>query len=444
MVYGRNIILNMNFFLFFIKMFVFCINMIKMYELLLFRGVKVQESVKKYDYLIVGAGVIGLTIALELRKRFPEKTIAVLEKEEDVAFHASGRNSGVLHAGFYYTSDSLKAKFTAIGNRRMKEFCKKHNLKLKECGKVVIAKNKSEVNTIHELYDRGLKNGVNVKIISKKELESINKDIKTVDIALYSPSTASIDPKEVMYKLKEVAENKKIEIFLNTSYNSHKNNTVYTNNKEFEFKHLVNCAGLYADKIAHDFDIAHDYTLIPFKGIYLKYNGDPNLADIHVYPVPNLKNPFLGVHFTKTVDNELKIGPTSMPAFWRENYHGVKNFNVSELLEIMTQTSKLFVLNSFGFRDLAFEEFKKYNPAFMIEEAESLLNNVENDFVSKPAGIRAQLLDKKTNELIMDFKVEKAKDSTHVLNAISPAFTSSFPFAEHVVNIIENKDKEVL
>lgn len=424
----------------FIKKFVFCINMIRIYQLLLLRGGKLQEIVKKYDYLIIGAGVIGLTISLELRKRHPHSSIAILEKETNVAFHASGRNSGVLHAGFYYTSDSLKAKFTAIGNRKMKEFCKEHSLKLRECGKVVIAKNKSEINTIHELYKRGLKNGVDVKIISKKELKEINKNIKTVDIALYSPSTASIDPKEVMYKLREVAENKKIEIFLNTSYSSHKDNTVYTNNKEFKFKHLVNCAGLYADKIAHNFDIAHNYTLIPFKGIYLKYNGNSNLANIHVYPVPNLKNPFLGVHFTKTVDNELKIGPTSMPAFWRENYHGVKNFNISEMIEILSQTSKLFVLNSFGFRDLAFEEFKKYNPSFMIEEAESLLDNVENDFTSKPAGIRAQLLNKQTKELIMDFKVEKTENSTHVLNAISPAFTSSFPFAEYISDIIENKE----
>lgn len=399
-----------------------------------------QKSNKEYDYLIIGAGVIGLTISLELRKRYPDKLIAILEKEEDVAFHSSGRNSGVLHAGFYYTESSLKAKFTATGNKKMKEFCKEHNLKLNECGKVVIAKNKSEINTIYELYKRGLKNGVEVEIISKKELQNINKDIKTVDIALYSPSTASIDPKEIMYKLREVAENKKIEIFFNTSYKTHENRVVYTNNIDFKFKHMINSAGLYADKIAHDFDIAHDYILIPFKGIYLKYNGDSNIANIHIYPVPNLKNPFLGVHFTKTVDNELNIGPTSMPAFWRENYHGVKNFNISEMIEILSQTSKLFILNSFGFRDLAFEEFKKYNPAFMIEEAESLLNNVENDFESKPAGIRAQLLNKKTNELIMDFKVENAENSTHILNAISPAFTSSIPFAEYIVDIIENRE----
>ena len=392
-----------------------------------------------YDFLIIGGGVIGLTVSLELRKRFKDKKIAVIEKESHVGAHASGRNSGVLHAGFYYSEDSLKAKFTAQGNREMKEFCKKHSLKLKECGKVVIAKNKQEVTTLKELYKRGLNNGVDLQIISEKETKEINENIKTVDMALYSPSTASIDPKEVMNKLKEVAIKENIEIHFNTSYDYHKKNIVYASGKEYGFKFLINTAGLYADKIAHDFNIAKNYILLPFKGIYLKYGGNSDLVDIHVYPVPNLKNPFLGVHFTKTVENELKIGPTSMPAFWRENYSGIKNFNFSEFLEVTTQITKLFTLNSFGFRDLAFEELKKYNPAFMVEEAESMLDNVENDFEPKPAGIRAQLLDKNTNELVMDFKVEKAENSVHVLNAVSPAFTSSFPFSRYVVDIVEKE-----
>ena len=379
-----------------------------------------------YDYLIIGAGVIGLAIARELKFKKPEAKILIIEKESDVSFHSSGRNSGVLHAGFYYTSSSLKAKFTRDGNRELTKYCLDNNLAINHCQKVVVAKDKDELKTLHELYNRGIQNGVEVELIEQEKLDKLFKNIKTYKKALLSPTTATVDPKEILIHLKQELLNSGVDIQFNTPYASkHKDMS----------KMLINCAGLYADKIAKEFGFSQDYKILPFKGIYLKYTQSDSFIDTNIYPVPNLKNPFLGVHYTITVDGHIKIGPTAIPAFWRENYKGFTNFKLSELADILATEAKLFIQNSFGFRNLAIEEMKKYNKKYFVSLAESMVKELDSSGFnswSKP-GIRAQLLNTKTNELLQDFVVEGDSKSVHILNAVSPAFTSSFPFAKWVV-----------
>ena len=384
----------------------------------------------KYDYLIVGAGIIGMTIAYELHKKSPEAKIAIIDKEEDVAKHASGRNSGVLHAGFYYTADSLKARFTVDGNKKMKEFCKANEIFVNETQKIVVAKDEEELKGIYELQKRAEINNVNTKIISEEEVAEIDPNIKTYKKALFSPDTASIDPKEVCFKLKEVLEEKGIDFFFNTAFEQ----------SNLEYKYLINCAGAYADKIAQRFGLAKHYTMLPFKGIYLKYKTNKTDIKTNIYPVPNLKNPFLGVHYTVTSDNSIKIGPTAIPAFWRENYSGLGQFNMLEMINIIYYATKLFILNSFNFRSLAISEMQNYNKNTFIQKAKDMVKSIGNDFIPLPPGIRAQLLNTKTNELVQDFVVEHTNQSTHILNAVSPAFTCSFAFAEYIVdNIMENQ-----
>ena len=379
-----------------------------------------------YDYMIVGAGVIGLNIAREILFKKPDAKIVILEKESDVGYHSSGRNSGVLHAGFYYTSNSLKAKFTRDGNRELSRYCESNGLKINRCQKVVVTKDASELEALQILYERGIKNGVNVKIIDEDELKSKFKNVKTYKKALYSPDTATVDPIEILHHLKSELIKKGVEIRFNTPFKK---------GLEKEAKVLINAAGLYADKIAKSFGFSKDYTIIPFKGIYLKYCNNDMPINTNIYPVPNLKNPFLGVHYTITVDNTIKIGPTAIPAFWRENYKGLKNFNLQELIEILSYELKLFATNAFGFRDLAFEEIKKYNKKYFTSLAASMVENIDTKGFrewSKP-GIRAQLLNTKTLELLQDFVVEADDKIIHILNAVSPAFTSSMPFARWVV-----------
>jgi L-2-hydroxyglutarate oxidase LhgO len=391
-----------------------------------------------FDYLIIGGGVIGLSIARDLINRFPEKKIALLEKEPDVAYHSSGRNSGVLHAGFYYTSDSLKAKFTRDGNKQLREYCYANNLKINECKKVVVAKDESELPSLFELDKRGKANGVDVKIIDEKELFDIDPNVKTFKHALYSPSTATVDPVEVNQAIKNELKQKGVQFFFGEAYSSRVDGNKIKTSKGnvIAAGKLINAAGLYADKVAKDFGYSKKYTIIPFKGVYLKYHGAEKPVSINVYPVPNLKNPFLGVHFTVTVDGSVKIGPTSMPAFWRENYKGFDQFNAGETVNILSWEAWLFITNAFGFRALAIDEIKKYNMKYFAGLAENLVKKLDVkgfDEWGKP-GIRAQLLNVETKELVMDFVVEGDKDSIHVLNAVSPAFTCSFPFARWVVD----------
>ena len=390
-----------------------------------------------FDFLIIGAGIIGLAIARELNKRFPLQKIAILEKENDVALHSSGRNSGVLHAGFYYTADTLKARFTSEGNRQMREYCLANKLKINECSKVVIAQSEDEVATIFELEKRGIANGVDVEVINQKQLELLDPNVKTHQYALYSKNTATVDPIEVNQAIRNELTRKGVTFLFNEGYKRRiDGNTILSlKNNIFTAGKIINCSGLYADKIASDFGYSSDYTIIPFKGIYLKYKGDLPPVRINVYPVPNLKNPFLGVHFTVTVDGHIKIGPTSIPAFWRENYNGWDGFKLNELVNIVGWEAQLFLKNSFKFRDLAFDEIKKYNKQHFIGLASGMVKNLDAKGFTEwgRPGIRAQLLNKKTNELVMDFRVEGDGDSIHILNAVSPAFTCSFPFARYVV-----------
>lgn len=389
-----------------------------------------------YDYLIIGAGIIGQSLALALRQKYANASIAIIEKEEDVGYHSSGRNSGVLHAGFYYTKDSLKAKFTKQGNRALQDFCDEYNLKINRCGKVVIAQNEEELKGLEELKKRGDANGVLLQWLDEDGLKQKSPEAKTYKKALFSPTTATVNPKEILKTLSHLLQTRGTEFFFDTAYiKKGDNNSILTNQGKFRYKYLINSAGLYADKIAKDYGVGKNYVIIPFKGIYLKDEKNISNLSTNIYPVPNLANPFLGVHYTLTIDNEAKIGPTAIPAFWRENYKGFANFNLNEMAEILFYEAKLFLTNAFGFRSLAISELKKYNKSHFLNLALNLTNSLDKSGYtswSKP-GIRAQLLDTNTLELVQDFVVKQDKNTTHILNAVSPAFTCSMSFAKWVV-----------
>ncbi|MCR4337262.1 MAG: L-2-hydroxyglutarate oxidase [Candidatus Omnitrophica bacterium] len=389
-----------------------------------------------YDYIIIGAGIIGLSMARTLKQKYPLVKILIIEKEDDTAFHASGRNSGVLHAGFYYTANSLKAKFTVDGNRQMKAYCREKHLPINECGKLVVAHNEEELATLHELHRRGHNNGSNVSLINIKQAEELEPNVRTYKEALYSPDTASVDPQKVCQALKGDLLSIGVEFSFGTKYLKHHHQTVVTTQGEFDAKKVINCAGLYADKLAHDFGFGQKYTMIPFKGLYLKYTKNKTDVRMNIYPVPNLRNPFLGVHFTKTVGGDIKIGPTAIPAFWRENYQCWENFNISEVTSIAYHEAKLFLTNAFHFRNLAFEEMQKYNKDHFIELATKMVKGIDRKGFTEftRPGIRAQLLDKTNLSLVQDFIVEGDEKSLHLLNAVSPAFTCAFPFSKYIVD----------
>ena len=397
----------------------------------------------KTDILIIGCGIIGLSIARELHHRHPDDLkIILLEKEKMLACHASGRNSGVLHAGFYYTPDSLKARLTAMGNKLITDYCFESGLAINRCGKVVVAKDEAELNTLYELKARGNKNGVVLYLVDEKELQDIEPNARTFHKALFSPNTSTINPKELVNHIAgRLEEQKNVQVLLNQEFIGLSNpSTVQTKSEKIHFDYLINASGLYTDKVAQRFGAGSKFSLLPFKGIYLAYSNN-SIISKHIYPVPDLKNPFLGVHFTITVDGKVKIGPTAIPALWRENYQGLANFKLREFLEVITSEARLFYSNNFGFRSIALEEMKKYVKRYLIQKASLLVKHIDVSGFKNylEPGIRAQLFDREKMELVMDFVIEHKDNSTHILNAVSPALTCAFSFSQYVVDEIEER-----
>ncbi|BCA54138.1 L-2-hydroxyglutarate oxidase [Nitrospira sp. KM1] len=392
------------------------------------------------DFLVIGGGVIGLNIARKLRRFFPDSSVHLLEKEIDCGLHASGRNSGVLHAGFYYTPDSLKAKFTWRGNRQLTEYCEEKHIPLNKCGKLVVAKDETEHAGLDELLRRGRANGIPLDDISEKDAKAIEPRVKTCRRALFSPATSTVDPALVMQAMKKDAIEEGVQLQCGVRYLRATKSGVMTSHGVREAGYVVNAAGLYADHIARDFGFSEQYRILPFKGLYLYSSEPPGSIRTNIYPVPNLKNPFLGVHFTVAASGKAKIGPTAIPGFWREQYGGLANFRLGEFVEVATRGLGLLASSNFGFTALALEELAKYSKQKMIALACQLAEGVKPDQYQNwgRPGIRAQLIDIKKRKLEMDFVLEGDKRSMHVLNAVSPAFTCSLPFSEHVCERIRS------
>ena len=390
------------------------------------------------DFLVIGGGIVGLNIARQLRARYRDTKIIIIEKENSLGIHASGRNSGVLHAGFYYSADSLKAQFTRDGNRLLTEYCLEKSIPLNQCGKLVVASNETEDAMLDELLKRGKSNGVPLNEIDIHEAKKIEPNVKTYSRAIFSPSTSTADPISLINSVADDALSEGIQIHYDQSYQSGTNNCIKTKNQKYSSGFVINCAGLYADRIAKQFGFSQNYAILPFKGLYLKSDEPAGTYQTNIYPVPDLDNPFLGVHFTVQVDGRNKIGPTAIPAFWREQYDGFDNFQFREFMDISARSLSLLAYSDFNFKKLAISEFLKYSKQRMVNLASKLVENINQNAYRKWAkpGIRAQLIDLKNRKLEMDFVLEGDENSMHVLNAVSPGWTCSIPFSAYIVDRI--------
>lgn len=387
------------------------------------------------EVLIIGAGIVGLTLAKELLKHGVSKII-IIEKESALGLHASGRNSGVLHAGIYYPPNTLKAQLCLKGNLLLQEYCEQKNLPLIKSGKVIVARSEIELPQLFQLFDRAKQNGAKVDIIDEIELAKIEPNAKTYQKALYSHYTAVVDNKAILAALQQdLLDSNKVTILFNTALkNSVSECVVNTSQGNIKYKQLINTAGAHADTIAHLFGVGKEYCLVPFKGIYHKLIPEKaNWVNGNIYPIPNLGNPFLGVHFTKNISGDVYIGPTAIPALGRENY-GIFQGIDKEIFNIILQECVLFFTNS-EFRKVAREEPKKYCANYFYQDAKKLVKTLQPEWMLRAAkvGIRPQLIHRGEKKLIMDFLIIKEKNTLHVLNAISPAFTSSMAFAEYLV-----------
>ena len=360
------------------------------------------------DFVIIGGGIVGLSVARELRRRDPGARIVVLEKEPRVGVHASGRNSGVLHAGFYYSPDSLKARFTRVGNERLTEYCLDRGLPIRRCGKLVIARNETELPQLDELARRGAANGVTLSMISAAEAREIEPRARVFERAIWSPTTSTVDPMTVMNSLLRDARDERIDVRLDERWS----------NTPGGF--ILNAAGLEAASIARTFGFARSYRILPFRGTYLYSNEPPGALRTHLYPVPDPRFPFLGVHYTVAIDGSIKIGPTARPSI----RHGA-----------------MLLLRNPDLRRHAIAEIRKSSRRHIVALASTLAEDVRVEDYTRwgHPGVRAQLYDVRRHALEMDFVIEGDQRSLHILNAVSPGFTCAMPFAEHVVDKVMDR-----
>ncbi len=394
------------------------------------------------EIIIIGGGMVGLSLAYQLFERGIAKDIIIFEKEKDLGVHTSGRNSGVLHAGIYYKPGSLKAKVCIEGAKRLKAWVSSRNLTLNSCGKVVIPTKISQDSEIDLLFKRGIENGAKVEIINNKELKKIEPLTESPSgRAIWSPNTLVVKPLEIIKQLEIELKNKGIVILkekLINSINKNEKKITTRDNQTYKYKYLFNCSGLQSDRVAHLCDVGKNYTILPFKGLYWKLkNNDKYKIKTNIYPLPDLSVPFLGVHFTPSADKQnIFIGPTATVAFGRENYQLFQGLEPIMLIKNLFILSKQYLLNKNKFRNYVHEQSLQFFEPFLLKAAQELIATIKMEDIefSNKLGIRAQLFDTNKMQLVDDFVCINDYSSTHVLNAVSPAFTSSFALADLIIN----------
>jgi len=388
-----------------------------------------------YDITIVGAGIVGLATAYQILNKKPELKLLILEKENDVAKHQTGNNSGVIHSGIYYKPGSLKAKNCINGYRMLLEFCDRENIKYEICGKVIVATEEWELPILNNLYERGKLNGLEkIKKISKAELKEIEPYANGIE-AIFVPYTGIIDFKEVSKKLKEKIQNFGGEIIFNQNVvDIKKTNTsieVITNSKTYETKLLVTCAGLYSDRLARLTQKNLPLRIIPFRGEYYKIKDEKKyLVRNLIYPVPNPDFPFLGVHFTRMIDGKVEAGPNAVLSFKREGYKK-SDVSLKDTLEIFGWKGFQKVMAKYWKIGLG-EFYRSFSKGAFTKALQRLIPEIQkDDLVPGGAGIRAQACDDKGN-LIDDFYFVEEERIIHVCNAPSPAATASLSIGNYI------------
>ena len=397
----------------------------------------------KTDILILGGGMVGLCLARQILNRGTTKNISIIDKEEILGAHSSGRNSGVLHAGLYYKPNSLKAKVCVEGAKRLRSWIEKRGLPINPCGKVIVPQKLDLDPQLDVLAQRGRANGAVVEYLDAEQLKELAPEARSSSgRALWSPNTAVVNPKEVLKQLQADLTSRGVQFIMSTKDwdpRVEENCLKLSNGASIHYGHLFNCTGLQADRIAHQFGVGLNYSLLPFKGLYWQLkDGCPIQIKTNIYPVPDLNIPFLGVHFTPSADANpvISIGPTATLAMGRENYRGMEGIEPMMAASNLKILAQQYIDDQGGFRRYVHEQaFLSLSP-LLLRAAQELIPDVKAEYleISKKVGIRAQLFNKESKTLEDDFLCLHGLNSTHVLNVISPAFTASFALADLILD----------
>lgn len=394
-----------------------------------------------YSVVIIGGGIVGLATALKIKQANPAIKLAILEKENSLAAHQTGHNSGVIHSGIYYKPGSLKATNCINGYNQLIDFCNQEEIPYELCGKVIVATDQDEVPVLDNIHKRGIENGLtDLKKISKGELNEIEPHVNGVE-GIFVPQTGIIDYKRVANKYAEIVKHFSGEIFVDNQVlkiKKNKNNnllTVVTNNETFTTRLVVNCAGLYSDKVAHMMGDEIPFRIVPFRGEYYKLKEDKQyLIKNLIYPVPDPAFPFLGVHFTRMIEGGIEAGPNAVLAFRREGYKK-SNVNLKEFGETLAwpgfqKVAAKYWKTGFG------EMYRSFSKTAFTKALQKLMPEItKQDLVPGGAGVRAQACDR-NGGLIDDFLISEGENYINVCNAPSPAATSSLSIGQTVSELI--------
>ncbi len=387
---------------------------------------------------IIGGGILGLSIGYKLSLLKNKFKVTVFEKESEVGCHQSGKNSGVLHCRLNHHPNSLKAKLAVEGIREMILFCKQNEVNFDQCGKIVVATNEEENKVLKDLANRGKLNGLKkLKFLDGNEINKREPSILGLN-ALLVPEEGIIDYKGVMVKLVELIKLNDSEVFFNTeilNFVSKNNKSIMQyNGNERDFDLVINCAGLHSDRVFKSLSkTKRPVRIVPFRGEYMSFKDrHKNMINHLVYPVPDPKFPFLGVHFTRMINGDREVGPNAVLAFKREGYKNT-DFSIIDSFDSLSYKGlHNFIKNNFSF---ALGEFtSSFSKKSFIKKARKMMPEIDSSMLKKGgAGVRAQALDREGN-LLMDFKVEKLENQIHVLNAPSPGATASLAIANYIIN----------
>lgn len=396
----------------------------------------------KKDVTIIGAGIVGLATAYKLLSKNPKLNLSIIEKEAQVSEHQTGNNSGVIHSGIYYKPGSLKAINCIKGYKLLLNFCKENEIEYDICGKIIVAVDDSEIPGMEGLYKRGIENGLQgLKLLSKEELIDYEPHVKG-KAGVWVPQTGIINFKKVSEKLAFCIKQKGGEIHFNQKVTDIKriNNSAHivTNNNSFESKLVINCAGLYSDKIARLTQKQVDVRIIPFRGEYYKIKSEKkHLVNNLIYPVPDPNFPFLGVHFTRMIDGGIEAGPNAVLAFAREGYKKSK-INPVELFETLAWPGFIKVASKYwrtGFGEM----YRSFSKKAFTKALQKLIPEIrESDLETGGAGVRAQACDR-SGGLLDDFLIYENENTINVCNAPSPAATSSLAIGKKIAEIVEKR-----
>ncbi len=388
-----------------------------------------------YNFVIVGGGIVGLSTAMALSQRFPNAKIALLEKEASWAAHQTGHNSGVIHSGIYYKPGSFKAKLCREGNLSLVDFCDKHQINYQICGKVIVATEPHELPLLDDLYQRGLANELEVALLTQEQVKEIEPHVNCL-AGIWVKSTGIVDYKQVCQKYADLAQKQGVNLHNNTRVQGIKStpegHVLETNQGEYQTKFLINCAGLYSDRLTKLANEQPPAKIIPFRGEYYELTPEKRyLVNGAIYPVPNPNFPFLGVHFTPGIDGSVHAGPNAVLGFKREAYKKF-DFDLIDFLDTMTYPGFWKLVAKYSNEGLQ-EMIRSYSKTIFVRSLQRLIPEVQaDDVVPTPAGVRAQAL-KNDGKMVDDFLILNRNKAMHVCNAPSPAATASIEIGKQIV-----------